>query len=349
LAYIRMNPSPALSLDTAVFTLSNAAGLSIQVMDHGATWVSCTVPLPGAAPREVLLGCARLDDYRRQTGYLGATIGRYANRIGGARFPLDGREVSVTPNEGANQLHGGPVGFDKRLWTRVSHTPTELVLSLVSEDGDQGYPGRMETTVCYRLGDDLSVQVEFAATVSAPCPVNLTNHAYFNLDGDAPEGDIRAHRLRIAAQQFLPVDAGSIPTGERRDVAGTGFDFRTPRPIGEALMHDEQQQLTRGYDHSYWLDAGCADGRAPAAEVVAGDGRVALALHTQLPALQVYSGNYLPGTPTRVAGATYAQHAGFALEPQYSPDTPNHPEWPGCVLRPGERFEQALRYVFTVR
>lgn len=344
-----MNPSPALSLDTAVFTLSNAAGLSIQVMDHGATWVSCTVPLPGAAPREVLLGCARLDDYRRQTGYLGATIGRYANRIGGARFPLDGREVSVTPNEGANQLHGGPVGFDKRLWTLVSHTPTELVLSLVSEDGDQGYPGRMETTVCYRLGDDLSVQVEFAATVSAPCPVNLTNHAYFNLDGDAPDGDIRAHRLRIAAQQFLPVDAGSIPTGERRDVAGTGFDFRTPRPIGEALMHDEQQQLTRGYDHSYWLDAGCADGRVPAAEVVAGDGRVALALHTQLPALQVYSGNYLPGTPTRVAGATYAQHAGFALEPQYSPDTPNHPEWPGCVLRPGERFEQALRYVFTVR
>src|SRR4051812_36359670 len=163
----------SLALDTAVFTLTNAAGLSIQVMAHGATWVSCTVPLPGGPPREVLLGCARLDDYRRQTGYLGATIGRYANRIGGARFPLDGREVAVAPNEGRNQLHGGPVGFDKRLWTPVSHAPTELVLSLVSEDGDQGYPGRMETTVRYRLGDDLSVQIDLSATVSAPCPVNL--------------------------------------------------------------------------------------------------------------------------------------------------------------------------------
>ena len=346
-----MSPTPAalatLADDTRVFTLGNAAGLSIAVMDHGATWVSCTLPLPDGTRREVTLGCARLADYQRQTGYLGATIGRYANRIGGSRFTLDGREVIVAPNEGRNQLHGGPVGFDKRTWTLVSHTPTELVLSLSSEDGDQGYPGHMETTVRYQLGDALDLRIVLEATVSAPCPVNLTSHAYFNLDGDAADGDIRAHRLRIPARQFLPVDAESIPTGERRDVAGTGFDFRSPRPIGEALMRDEQQHITRGYDHSFWLDEACADAREPAAEVTSGDGRVSLALYTRLPGLQFYSGNYLPGTPAR--DGHYVQHAGFALEPQFSPDTPHHADWPDCVLRPGQRFEQVLRYDFSVR
>lgn len=337
----------SLSNDTRVFTLTHRAGLSIQVMDHGATWVSCRVPLADGTPREVLLGCASLADYRRQTSYLGAAIGRYANRIGGARFPLDGRVLQVDANEGRNQLHGGPVGFDKRVWTPQSHSATELTMTLVSADGDQGYPGEMQATLQYLLDDELGVQVRFTARVSAPCPVNLTHHAYFNLDGDAPDGDIRAHRLRIAAGQFLPVDAESIPTGERRDVAGTGFDFRTPRSIGERLMDDEQQRLTRGYDHAYWLDTSAAGGGAPAAEVVSGDGRVGLALHTALPSLQFYSGNYLSGTPSRVAGAPYAQHAGFAMEPQYAPDSPNHPEWPDCVLRPGQRFEQTLRYVFT--
>jgi len=339
----------SLAHDTRVFTLRNTAGLSIQVMDHGATWVSCALPLADGMRRELLLGCDSLASYRRQTSYLGATIGRYANRIGGARFRLDGRDVAVSANEGRNQLHGGPDGFDKRVWTLVSQAPQELVLGLASADGDQGYPGHLEATVRYQLGDDFSVRIHLAATVTAPCPVNLTNHAYFNLDGDAPDGDVRAHRLRIAAQQFLPVDAESIPTGERRAVAGTGFDFRTPRTIGEALMRDEQQQLTRGYDHSFWLDTGCADGSVPAAEVSSGDGRIGLKLYTQLPGLQFYSGNYLAGTPSRVPGADYVKHAGFALEPQFSPDSPNHPEWPDCTLQPGQRFEQTLRYDFSVR
>ena len=340
----------SLAHDTRVFTLRNSAGLAIQVMDHGATWVSCQVPLPGdAAPREVLLACDSLASYRRHTGYLGATIGRYANRIGGARFTLDGREVRVVPNEGRNQLHGGPDGFDKRTWALVSHDDRELVLALHSPDGDQGYPGALDATVRYRLDEGLGVRIVLAATVTAPCPVNLTHHAYFNLDGDAPDGDVRAHRLRIAAQQFLPVDAESIPTGQHWPVEGGSFDFRTPRTIGERLLADEQQRLTRGYDHSFWLDADCADARTPAAEVTSGDGRVALALYTRLPGLQFYSGNYLAGTPARRPGTAYGPHAGFALEPQFSPDTPNHPEWPGCVLRPGERFEQELRYDFSVR
>jgi aldose 1-epimerase len=335
-----MTPSPA----ARVFTLENTAGLRIQVMDHGATWLSCSVPLPDGTRREVLLGCASLADYQRQTAYLGASIGRYANRIGNARFVLDGQPHTLAANEGRNQLHGGPVGFDRRVWQLESHTALELVMSLVSEEGDQGFPGQMTTTVRYSLGNDLSVHIGFDATVTAPCPVNLTHHAYFNLDGDAADADCRAHRLRIAAQEFLPVDAECIPIGERRAVAGTGFDFREPRPVGEALMRDEQQQLTRGYDHSYWLDAACADGSRPAAEVEAGDGRVSLQLHTRLPALQFYSGNYLAGTPAR--DGVYRQHAGLALEPQFSPDSPNHPEWPDCVLRPGQRYQQALHYRF---
>lgn len=332
-----------------LYTLENAAGLRVQVMPQGATWVSCSLPLPDGSRREVALGCASLADYERQTAYLGATIGRYANRIGGASFPLDGRTVQLTPNEGPNQLHGGPTGFDRRLWTVQAHGARELVLSLVSEDGDQGFPGRMETTVRYALEDDLTVRVSLSATVTAPCPVNLTHHGYFNLDGDASGTDVRGHVLRIAAQQYLPIDAGSIPTGEQRAVAGSGFDFRTPRPIGEALGRDEQQHHVKGYDHSYTLDADVADGRRPAAEVTSGDGRVHLQLFTTLPALQFYSGNYLAGTPSRTG--TYGQHDGFALEPQYAPDSPNHagePGWPDCTLRPGERFEQAIVYRFTI-
>lgn len=328
-----------------LFALENAAGLRIQVMAYGAAWVSCSVPLPGGSRREVLLGCASLGDYQRQMAYLGACIGRYANRIRGARFELDGRTHTLLPNEGPNQLHGGPVGFDKRVWQMQSQSDIELVLSLASEDGDQGFPGRMETTVRYALGDDLSVHVGFDASVTAPCPVNLTQHAYFNLDGDAAEGDCRPHRLRIAAHQFLPVGDGSIPTGERCAVAGTGFDFRQPRTVGDALLRDEQQRLTQGYDHAYWLDAACADGTRPAAEVEAGDGRVSLQLYTRLPALQFYSGNYLAGTPARTG--EYVKHAGLALEPQFAPDSPNHPEWPSCVLRPGERYRQVLRYRFV--
>ena len=327
------------------FTLTNPAGLRIQVMDQGATWLSCSVPLPDGSRREVLLGCASLADYQRQKAYLGATIGRYANRIREARFVLDGQTHQLLPNEGRNQLHGGPGGFGRRVWQRVSQTESELVLSLVSEDGDQGFPGRLDTTVRYALGDDLSVNVELEACVTAACPVNLTQHAYFNLDGDAADADCRHHRLRIAAQEFLPVNAELIPTGERRAVAGTGFDFRQPRRVGEALLQDEQQRLTGGYDHSYWLDAECADGSRPAAELEAGDGHVSLQLFTRLPGLQFYSGNYLAGTPARVG--QYGQHAGLALEPQFQPDSPNHPEWPSCVLRPGQRYRQTLRYRFV--
>ena len=335
----------SLASDTRLFTLENTAGLRIQVMDHGATWVSCSVPLADGSRREVLLGCASLASYQSQTAYLGATIGRYANRIRDARFVLDGVTHQLVPNEGANQLHGGPAGFDRRVWQVESHAVTELVMSLVSEAGDQGYPGRMDASVHYALGDDLSVRITMQATVTQACPVNMTQHAYFNLDGDAADADCRPHRLRIAARSFLPVNTQSIPIGERRAVGGTGFDFREPQTVGEALLRDEQQQLTQGYDHSYWLDAGCADGSRPAAEVQAGDGRVSLQLFTSLPGLQFYSGNHLAGTPARVGH--YVKHAGLALEPQYPPDSPNHPEWPSCVLRPGERYQQTVRYRFV--
>ncbi len=325
------------------FTLENAAGLRISVLNYGAIWDGCSVPMADGTRREVLLGCPDADGYRRQQSGLGATIGRYANRIANARFQLDDHDYTLTANEGRNHLHGGD-GFDHRDWALVSHSPRELVLSLVSEEGDQGYPGRMEATATYALGDDLSLSLTYEATVSAPCPVNLTSHAYFNLNGDGLS--CLDHSLRIAGDTFLPTNETQIPTGERKPVMGTGFDFRTPHTIGERLRLDPEQQGPRGYDHAYWLDGACASGQLPAAELRSGDGRLQMALFTQLPTLQLYSGNWLEGTLSR-DGGRYASHAGVALEPQFAPDSPNHPEWPDSVIRPGQRYRQQLRYVFS--
>ncbi|WP_241700998.1 galactose-1-epimerase, partial [Cronobacter sakazakii] len=207
-----------------ISTLRNAAGMVVTVMDWGATLLSARVPMKDASVRETLLGCPSPEIWLEQTAFLGASVGRYANRIAQSRFTLDGETYSLTPSQGENQLHGGPEGFDKRRWRIVRQNGQEVLYTLDSQDGDQGYPGELRATAHFRLTDDNRISIEYRARVDKPCPVNLTNHAYFNLDGE--QNDVRDHRLQLFAERYLPVDEQGIPREGLADVAGTGFDFR---------------------------------------------------------------------------------------------------------------------------
>jgi len=334
-----MNDLPSLCPDgkaPRLIELSHPDGVSLTLMDWGGTWLSCRVKL-GGVDREILLGCGQLADYFTQTAFLGATVGRYANRIGQARFSRDGREYQLVPTKGGNQLHGGPDAFNARRWEIVEQDATHVVLRIESPDGDQGFPGNLVATVCYRLDDKARISMEYFATVDAPCPVNLTNHAYFNLDGAAT--DVRQHRLQIRAGQYLPIDQNLIPEGQLAPVAGTSFDFRQSKVISRDFLADAQQEIAGGYDHAYFLDAECHQMASIAATAVSADGRLAMDLYTTKPALQFYSGNFLAGVPARDGGC-YAANQGLALETQFLPDSPNHPEWPqaDCWLQPGEVY-----------
>ena len=330
-----------------VLRLHRAGGLTLTLMDQGATWLSCRVPMSDGALREVLLGCDTPSSYEQQTAYLGATIGRYANRIGQSRIAHEGRSWTLAANPGSrHHLHGGPQGFDRRRWTIESQSDTAVCFSIDSPDGDQGYPGRLQARVTYRLLGDDTIEMDSEARVSAPSPVCLTNHAYFNLDAEA--GDVRSHRLRIAADRYTPVDAELIPLGTLDAVAASGFDFRRSKPLHQDWLCDAQQRAGGGYDHAFLLDTGCADMHAPSAELSASDDSLRLQVTTTLPALQLYAGQFLAGTPAR-DGGTYANCAGVALEAQFLPDSPNHPEWPqpSCWLLPGDVYRHCIRYRFV--
>ena len=342
-----MNEAPVLCPDgqaPRLIELCHPDGLRLTLMDWGATWVSCRVKL-GDVDREVLLGCANLADFFSQTAFLGATVGRYANRIDQACFTRAGREYKLVPTKCGNQLHGGPDSFSHRRWQIVEQSDTHVVLRIESVDGDQGFPGNLVATVCYRLDDDARISMEYSATVDAPCPVNLTNHAYFNLDGAAT--DVRQHELFIRAARYLPINERLIPQGDLAPVAGTSFDFTQPKPIARDFLVDAQQGFAGGYDHAYFLDAACHDMGAVAATAVAADGKLAMDLYTTKPSLQFYSGNFLEGVPSR-DGTCYAANQGLALETQYLPDSPNHPEWPQADvwLKPGEQYRHTTVLAF---
>jgi aldose 1-epimerase len=316
-------------------TLDNGAGLTLSAIALGGIVAALEVPDRSGRRANVLLGLPLPADYAQPHPNLGAIVGRYANRIAGASFTLDGETFSLPANNGANTLHGGPAGFGKRLWEIEPLSREALELRLASEDGDQGFPGRMEVRVRYTLTPRMEWRIDYQATCDRPTVVNLSQHAYFNLAGG---GDILGHRLTIAARRYCTVDAGLIPL-EVAEVAGTPFDFRAATEIG-ARIREPHPQLRRagGYDHNWILDG---EGLRFAARLEdPASGRV-MEVHTTEPGLQFYSGNFLDGS---VAGLR--RHAGLCLETQHFPDSPHRPDFPSTVLRPGETFASTTVYRF---
>ena len=345
-----LNETPVLAPDGLPYrllTLRNGAGMVVTLMDWGATLLSARVPMRDGSVRETLLGCASPEQYPEQTAFLGASVGRYANRIAKSRFELDGVGYALLPSQGENQLHGGPDGFDKRRWRIAQQNDSEALLTLHSPDGDQGFPGNCETSVHYRLTEDNRIAITYRATVDKPCPINLTNHAYFNLDGDC--SDVRNHRLQLLAQRYLPVDEMGIPQEGLKAVADTSFDFRTTKAIAQDFLADDDQRKVKGYDHAFLLDAQ-GDLSQPAAHLWSADEKLQMTVYTTAPALQFYSGNFLDGTPAREDGE-YRAWQGLALESEFLPDSPNHAEWPqpDCILRPGKEYLSVTEYQFTAQ
>jgi aldose 1-epimerase len=281
-------------------------------------------------PVDVVLGHADPGAYASDGGYLGATIGRYANRIAGGRFTLDGTTHVLPANEGTTTLHGGPAGFDRRVWTVTDAGPEHVRLHLSSADGDQGFPGRLEVDVTYRIAPG-TVHLDYAASTDRPTVVNLTNHAYFNLDGEG-SGGVEDHVLRLDADAFTAVGADLLPTGVEA-VDGTALDWRSPRRLGDGLaLDDEQLRHARGLDHNVVLRG---SGMRTAA-VLTGRGGRTLTVETDQPGMQVYTGTHFDGSIVGLSGRAYGPRAGIALETQAFPDAPNRPEFPSTVLRPGE-------------
>jgi galactose mutarotase-like enzyme len=320
-------------------------GPVVEVLTLGACVHRLEVACGDGVRRNVVLGHADVAERLASSDYIGGTVGRYANRIARGRFELDGHEVEVGTNDRGNSLHGGPDGFDRRIWEVVRHQPDELALRLVSPDGDQGFPGTVTTEVVYRLDGD-AVLVEMSATTDATTVVNLTNHAYFNLDGEGA-GTVDQHLLTVAADAVTPVDDTGIPVGDHLPVDGTPFDFRTASPIGPALRTQHQQVVSaHGIDHNYVVRG--TGLRVHAVLESPGTG-TRLELRSDQPGLQVYTGNVLDGTRRSTTGRLYRQGDGIALEPQLFPDSPNRPEWPSAVLRPGETYRATLQWRFEAR
>ena len=332
------------------WTLAGDRGLTVAVLTYGGIVQTLEVPGRDGVPANVVLGLPTLDDYLAGNGpYLGALIGRYGNRIAGGAFTLDGRAYRLPVNNPPNSLHGGTEGFDKRVWTATG-TGDGVELAYTSADGEMGYPGTLSVTVRYTLTADNGLRIDYAATTDAPTVVNLTNHSYFNLAGEAA-GSIEGHRLQLSASRYTPTDATSIPTGELAPVAGTPFDFTSPHAVGERIDDDhEQLRFGLGYDHNYVLDrppGGEGDLVLAARVSDPGSGRV-LEVETTEPGVQLYSGNQLDGSLTGTGGVAYGPRAGLCLETQHFPDSPNQPRFPSTVLRPGELYRSATVYRFGV-
>ncbi|URL01706.1 galactose-1-epimerase [Avibacterium sp. 20-126] len=324
-----------------LFTLTNQQGMCIQLMDWGATWLSCKIPVNNQL-QEVLLGC-HIQDYLTQQAYLGVTVGRYANRIANSRFRLNGKTIYLNANQGKHQLHGGK-GFDKGRWQVEKCGDNFVQFSLFSADGDQGFVGNLQVKVSYRLTEKNQVRIEFEGICDQDTPLNLTNHAYFNLDDASAGTDVRQHWLQLNSEQFLPVDQQGIPNAPLKAVQGTSFDFRQAKMIAQDFLQQEQR-LTKGYDHAFLLN-----GTQPCAILHSSNRQISLSVSTSQPALQIYTGNYLAGTPNRLGG-TYQDYQGIALEPECLPDTPNHPEWQkyGGISKKNQPYRQWIEYQFKIK
>ena len=336
------------------FTLRSASGVAVDFIPLGGTITSIRVPDRDGRIADVVPGFGTVEEYERDRRYMGALIGRYANRIGGGRFTLDGVEYSLPCNNGPNQLHGGPCGFSSKVWRVAPFERPRLrgaVLAAWSANGDQGFPGTMHVRVTYALDDDGAFTVSYSAVTDAPTVVNLTQHSYFNLAGhDA--GTILEHELEIDATYITPVDATLIPTGVFRGVRGTPFDFTTVHAVGERIAADDEQlRLAGGYDHNFVLNRPRSK-RAKNSPAFAArlrdpsSGRV-LEVWTTEPGIQLYTGNTFDHGEPGKNGYAYPRHGALALETQHFPDSPNHSQFPSTVLRPGEEFLSTTIYRFS--
>nr|WP_211690614.1 galactose-1-epimerase [Moritella sp. 28] len=335
-----------------LFELKNNNGMAIVLMDIGAAWLSCKVPVDGEL-REVLLGQSHMSDFQLQQSYMGVTVGRVANRIAKGQFSIAGVAHQVDINQAGNTLHGGTYGFDKRRWIATDNSEknsgeNSVEFELVSPDGDQGFPGELTVKVKYQLTEDNTVVLSYHGKTSKATPINLTNHAYFNLLGADSGQSALTHSLSINSGVFVPTDDVGIPTGEWLSVQGSHFDFITTKLVAQDFMLDKHQQAAKGYDHAFVLDKSCLQG-ALAASLTSPDNVVTLSVFTTKPAMQLYTGNWLAGTPNR-RGGEYQDYAGIALETQFVPDAVNHPHWdhPNVVLQPEKTYQHQTRYQFTV-
>jgi aldose 1-epimerase len=320
-------------------------GLKVRVMTYGARVVSIEVPDRTGKIADVVLGYDSLDGYLHDPKtYFGAIVGRYGNRIGHATFILDGKRYQTPANDAANTLHGGLVGFDKLVW-KGQEIPNGVELTLVSPDGDQGFPGTLTSHVRYTL-EPHALKIEYTATTDKDTVLNLTNHSYFNLAGEG-QGDILKHVVTIPAERYTPVDSGLIPTGELAPLAGTPLDFRKATAIGARINDDnEQLHLGKGYDHNYVLNGKMGAMHEAARVEEPTTGRV-LTVETTQPGVQFYSGNFLDGTAHGKSGHVYGLRTGFCLETQHFPDSPNHPKFPTAELKPGETYHQVTVFKFS--
>jgi aldose 1-epimerase len=325
------------------YTLMNRNGLEAVIIDYGATLVSMKVPDRDGNLADVVLGFDRVEPYMGASPYMGSTVGRYANRIAKGTFTLDGKTYTLAINNEPNHLHGGTVGYDKVFWTaepKDTEDGPSVVFTHRSPDGDEGYPGNLDMTVIYTLTHDNALRIDYEATTDAATPVNLTHHSYFNLGGHASSEPILDHELTIQASRYTPVDDTLIPVGDLAAVAGTPYDFTTPQAIGA--------RLDGVYDHNYVLDSDDGSLALAARAVHPASGRV-MEIWTTEPGLQFYTGFGLDGSLTGKDGAVYHSKAGFCLEAQKFPDSPNKPHFPSSILRPGETYTQRTEHRFSTQ
>jgi aldose 1-epimerase len=328
-----------------LYTLTNASGMQVKIITYGGAVVSLTAPDKAGKFGDVTLGLDNLEDYRAHTAHFGSLIGRYGNRIGKAQFTLDGKTYTLDKNNGENSLHGGKGGFDTRVWN-AREVNGALELTYVSKDGEEGFPGTLTAKAVYTLTDKNELKIDYTATTDKPTIVNLTNHAYFNLAG---EGDVLQHQVMISADRYTPVDAGLIPTGELKPVAGTPFDFRKSTAIRARIgqVADQQIKLGNGYDHNFVLNR-TSPALSKAAEVYEPKSGRVMEVWTTEPGLQFYTGNFLDGS-LKGKGRTYGFRSGFCMETQHYPDSPNKPAFPSVVLRPGQTYRTSTVYRFSAR
>ena len=334
-----------------LYTLTNANGLTATLTDFGAILVSMQTPDRDGNLADIAIGYDTLDGWVNDGSYIGASVGRYGNRIANGKFTLDDTEYTLATNNDPNHLHGGNVGFNKKRWQAKPFTKEEgsgVFFTYTSPDGEEGYPGELTSTVMYFLSHDNELHVSFKATTTAPTVINLVHHTYWNLTGD-PSKTILDHKLMLLADGYIPTDAGGIPNAGIQPVADTPFDFRSATAIGERIDGDHEQLINgKGYDHSWAVNGESDELRMAAVAYDPASGRI-MQIKTDQPAIQFYTGNYMDGSSTGKGGVPHKHRTGFCLETQVFPDSPNQPELSNAVLRPGETYTHTMVHVFKTK